>query len=324
MNYCVAPLRLLALIACTAICEINAAEPTALLRSNDVIALVGGANIVSAQKYGYFETFLRVGMPQSNLRIRSLAHEGDTAYEQPRDYNYPTLEKQLEEYHATVVLAEFGQMEVFDGTNRISQFTAACDKLLTRLAEGGRRVILISPFPFESHGIFGRVGHLPDLSDRNSELREYVSATKALANRRGIEFIDLFSDWLAKKPSSELTIDGLHLNATGHCKYDLALARALGANMPSTDVGVDKVAGALSDADWEKIRRLVVEKNRIWFNYYRPMNWAFLNGDRTDQPSSHDPFNPRIRWFPDEMRKFEPLLDKAETEITTLVSGGAK
>src|SRR5437773_5196139 len=146
--------------------EAAAGESGSLLRSNDVVALVGGANIVSAQQYGYLETLLRVGLPQLNLRIRSLAHEGDTVYEQPRDYNYPTIEKQLSEYRATVVLAEFGQMEALQGTNRLAQFIAAYDKLLTQLAQNGRRVALLSPVSFE------RTRPVPvlDSSARNADL----------------------------------------------------------------------------------------------------------------------------------------------------------
>ena len=34
------------------------------------------------------------------------------------------------------------------------------------------------------------------------------------------------------------------------------------------------------------LRQLLIAKNRLWFDYWRPQNWAFLAGDRTAQPSS--------------------------------------
>src|SRR5438552_18328914 len=151
-----------ALLICLVVSHlpVRANEPTSLLHSNDVIAFVVGANVVSSQKYAYLDTLLRIGLPQLNLRIRSVAHEGDTVYEQPRDYNYPTIEKQLTEYRATVILAQFGQMESLDGTNRLPEFISAYDKLVARLAQEGRRVALLSPVPFHR----GFWGHVPDLS----------------------------------------------------------------------------------------------------------------------------------------------------------------
>lgn len=68
----------------------------------------------------------------------------------------------------------------------------------------------------------------------------------------------------------------------------------------------------------EKIRQAVIGKNRLWFDYWRPMNWAFLNGDRTEQPSSRDHRDPKVRWFPGEMERFVPLIYQAETRIEEL------
>jgi len=57
-----------------------------------------------------------------------------------------------------------------------------------------------------------------------------------------------------------------------------------------------------------------VEKNQLWFDYWRPMNWAFLHGDRIEQPSSRDHRNPKIRWFPEELEKFWHLIEARERE----------
>ena len=66
----------------------------------------------------------------------------------------------------------------------------------------------------------------------------------------------------------------------------------------------------------ERLRQVIQAKNRLWFDYWRPMNWAFLHGDRTEQPSSRDHRDPKIRWFPDEMKRFLPLINQLEDEIT--------
>jgi hypothetical protein len=316
-------LRLKPLVSCfvsaliaACVCEATAIDSAILLRSNDVICLVGGANLVAAQEHGYFETLLRISFPDLNLKVRSLAHEGDTVFEQPRDYNYPDIEKQLNQYRATVVLAQFGQMEVLDGTNRLAQFISAYDTLLSRFTKDGRRVALISPVPFESSSEF----RVPNLATRNGELEQWVNEIKRLAERRNVGFVNFFSKAADKEPAGRFTMNGVHLTAEGHWHSDLMIARALGAKEPSPTVKVNALTQGLSPKHWEQIRQAVGAKNRLWFNYYRPMNWAFLSGDRTDQPSSRDHDNPKLRWFPEEMKKFEPLIERAEFDIATLAT----
>lgn len=60
---------------------------------------------------------------------------------------------------------------------------------------------------------------------------------------------------------------------------------------------------------------LVRKKNDLWFHYWRPQNWAFLHGDRTEQQSSRDHRDPKIRWFPEEMTRWLPLVAAREQEI---------
>jgi hypothetical protein len=69
----------------------------------------------------------------------------------------------------------------------------------------------------------------------------------------------------------------------------------------------------------EPLRHLVIAKNRLWFNYWRVQNWAFLAGDRTNQPSSRDWRDPSKRWFPAEREEFLPLIEAKEKEIDAFV-----
>ena len=103
----------------------NLPRAEAFFRSNDVVCLIGGANVVSAQEYGYLETLIQLGSPGLNLHFRSLAHEGDTVFVQPRDYNYPSIPRQIDRARATVVLCYFGQNEALNGTNSLAGFVAA-------------------------------------------------------------------------------------------------------------------------------------------------------------------------------------------------------
>src|SRR5439155_3356784 len=82
----------------------------------------------------------------------------------------------------------------------------------------------------------------------------------------------------------------------------------------------DLATGILKPNSAERLREMIQAKNRLWFNYWRPMNWAFLHGDRTEQPSSRDHRDPKIRWFPDEMEKFLPLIEAKEKEIARITA----
>ena len=65
---------------------------------------------------------------------------------------------------------------------------------------------------------------------------------------------------------------------------------------------------------------LIIAKNRLWFDYWRVQNWAFLAGDRTNQPSSRDHLDPAKRWFPEERERFLPLIEAKEREIDALAA----
>jgi hypothetical protein len=68
----------------------------------------------------------------------------------------------------------------------------------------------------------------------------------------------------------------------------------------------------------EKLREIVVLKNTDFFNYWRPENWEFLYGSLTDMPSSrlHTAYD--VRWFPEEIKQFLPLIAQKESVIGEL------
>src|SRR5450755_109486 len=88
---------------------VRAEEP--FFKKGDVIAIVGGEDMVALSEYGYLELLLTRALPDYHLRFRNLAWEGDTVFEQRRDLNFPTWEEQFDKIGATVVIAQFGQME---------------------------------------------------------------------------------------------------------------------------------------------------------------------------------------------------------------------
>jgi hypothetical protein len=301
----------LALLCVFALPLARAADP--FLKPNDVIALVGGEDMVAASEYGYLELLLQRALPQHHLKVRSLAWEGDTVFEQPRDLNYPSLEQQLDDLGATVVIMQFGQMESLAGTSKLPEFIKAYEKLIERVGAGGkRRVVLVEPFILDKPVVGSN---------------EYPRTVRDLASRLKIPCAP------ASTTKGEAANDGMHLNPAGHIKegFELSvvlstfrgtaqagLAPAEGEGMPSPISIAD--SGAVQSPEHEKIRQIIAAKNRLWFNYTRPQNWAFLNGDRTEQPSSRDHLDPSKRWFPEEMKQWLPLIDTKEKEIWDLAA----
>ncbi|MGI8966685.1 MAG: hypothetical protein ACR2H1_11435, partial [Limisphaerales bacterium] len=115
-----------------------------------------------------------------------------------------------------------------------------------------------------------------------------------------------------------ITDDGLQLTTRGQGIVAQIFARELGFGKITGRAGKLDENGSWRNPDLEKLRGAIIEKNKLWFNYWRPQNWAFLGGDRTNQPSSRDHRDLNIRWFPQEMEKFVPLIAAKEREINEL------
>jgi hypothetical protein len=291
--------------------SVPSAEPE-LFRRGDVVAFLGGGDVVAAQFTGHLESRLAFHFP--GVRFRNFGWEGDTVYSQPRDFGFPALDQLLRRAGVTVIVLQFGRSEALEGTNRLTQFAAAYDKLLNVCTGVTSRLILVTPPPFESGP-----ESIPYLSQKNPDLAEFCSAIRAQADRRKLLLMDLFTEL---QNSAPLTKNGLQLSTVGQARVANAFLRQLGFS-ETVDVSSE---GSWVDPKLEQVRQLVIAKNKLYFDYWRPQNWAFLGGDRITQPSSHDHTNPKVRWFPAEMEKFVPLIEAKEKEIEGLVAnskGGA-
>lgn len=279
----------------------RADEP--FLQKNDVIALVGGEDMVVASEYGYLETLITRALPDYHLRFRSLAWEGDTVYEQRRDLNFPSWEEQLDKIGATVVICQFGLMESLDKKEKLPAFSAAYHALLQRFSAGGKRkIFIVGPTSF-----FTDTERAVPACDMQLPIAEAANQIPQVGRAPG----------MASSPA--ILRDGIHLSARGQA--NLAFIIAWGA-LHSTDKRSNIssfLGGQSSNSDDEKLRELIVAKNKLWFDYWRVQNWAFLAGDRTNQPSSRDWRDPSKRWFPAEREEFIPLIEAKEKEIDALV-----
>jgi len=245
----------------------QAVQPAAgnrFFKPSDVVALVGGEDMVVRRDDPDLELLVLQQPGFSSVKFRNLAFEGDTVFEQVRDLNFPSWEDQIKSVSATVVVAQFGKMESLAGPDGVPAFAAAYEQFLNRLAGDKRRILLL--------GANAPKGAPPD------QVVPYNAAARALAGRRGWVYVDVSRGPLAADALSNLGIVPHH-----PADPDLAV--------------------------------LVRRKNMLWFHYWRPQNWAFLHGDRTEQQSSRDHRDPSKRWFPDEMKQWLPLVAAKEAQI---------
>jgi hypothetical protein len=283
------------------------APPAFALHSNDVVAFVGGADVAAAQFTGHLEALLAVKFP--GTRFRNFGWEGDTVFALPRDVGFPPLTEHLKRAGTTVIFVQYGRAEALSGKGL--NFTNAYEKLLGELEKQTTRLVLVTPPPFEKAG-----EPLPDLSPRNAKLAENAAVIRAVAQKRSLPIVDLFSEFGGTSHvAPQLTDNGLQLSPRGHGLVAGALARQLGFDDLIARALKVNASGTWSNPQFEKLRVVVIEKNKLWFNYWRPQNWAFLGGDRTSQPSSRDHRDLKVRWFPAEMEKFVPLIAEKEAEM---------
>ena len=291
------------------------AEPAARkVGANEVIALTGGSNIERTRFNGFLQTHLFTAHPDAKLKVRNFGWEGDTVFEQWRDggaagkldpsqswRQQRDWRQQLAEVGATVVIAQFGQMESLAGVEKLPAFIAAYEKLIAEFTEGGRRVVLVSPLRFEK----STQPLAPDLTRNNTAVRAYVDAIRSLAAKLGLTFIDLTQLTPDAQP---LTDNGYQLNEKGHRIVAAHIAKSLGISTKR-------------ESDTEGVRSAVIEMERLWFDYWRPMNWAFITGDRTTQAFAMDWKDKKKHLFPEEMKDFVPLVQQADENIWKTLTG---
>ena len=252
------------------------------ITNSEVIVMAGQTNFVREQKAGALEAILTHELTKQAPRFRSMAWEGDTVYEQWRDLNFGDWKSQLDAVGAGIVICQFGQVEAFDGRARIAEFTSAYHRLLDQFRARTPRLVLISPMPFEKP----TASHAPDLTKLNDDVKAYADAVKEIARQRGAIYVDLFTPLSISTAKARITDNGLHLNEHGLRVVGRLIAQQLGVSSSDSD-------------DLAALKLAIIEKNRLWFDCWRPANWSFVYGDRvtqmfgkpsTDAPSLRESF----------------------------------
>jgi putative heme-binding domain-containing protein len=280
------------------------AAPQLQLDENEVVVLTGGTDMVYLQRAGYLETILTDAFAAAKPTFRDLSWEADTVSRQGstverwREDGFGDWNNQLELVGTTVVIAQYGKLESMVGGEGLEAFVSGYNALIDGFLEHADQVVLVSPTPFEKP----QSDFIPDVSRHNLALAQYVLETKKIAEERGLPFVDLFTD-----AKSGLTDNGMHLKEESLQHVSETIAAKLGFEVPSS--------GELAT-----LHTAVVEKQRLWFDYWRPANWKLLYGDdsrRQFTKSSHG-----YMTFREEWKQLEGLIEKAEERIWTVANGG--
>jgi hypothetical protein len=334
--------------------------PRFIPQQDETIVLIGGTEAVALAESGELEALLLMAFPQTKFHFRSLAWEGDTVFRQDRPMNFGSLEQQLRRVNAGAVFIMFGRQECLDAAQSprsggmipptktpprcdkpeasgqgaarsgndggikppLLEFKAAFDKLLDTVKKVTPNIVVIGPPPFQH-----LPAPLPDLGAQNLELDNYSAVMQAAAQAHGSPIANVHPDgdpWDAEWP---FTVDGISLNKIGCFLTASKVANDLLSWRDTSRAPgslIDRLQGKQELALREAIQKRLQTKNRLWHDYWRPSNWAFLHGDRTNQPSSRDPVNPQVRLFPVEQEKYLPLIKEAEEKIFQLVQEAQK
>ena len=285
-----------------------AAQPCSLV-PEDVVVFVGGTNLLRLQQAGYWETMATSKFAAAQPRFRDLTWEADTAWRQGtvlerwREDGHGDLDalgnlsEQIATLEATVVVVQFGQLEALSGVVELERWTRTFEQLLQQMETRVRLVILVTPPAFEK----AANPLVPDLSSHNADLAQYVAAIKRLARPSTRRYIDLFSHLPAG-----LTKNGMHVTPEAQPLVAKEMMRQLGWEVSPAE--------AIA-----QLRPAVMEKHRLWYDYWRPANWKLLFGDDARRQFTRGGEN--YVSFQKERERLLPLVGAAERRIWKIAEG---
>ncbi|MEK6247124.1 MAG: GDSL-type esterase/lipase family protein, partial [Planctomycetales bacterium] len=261
-------------------------DGTFSLARDQTIVVLGGTNALEVQRHGYLETILAVAHAEHKLHVRNMAWQADTVYRQqrPRHFYQPApIPYQGETDARRLVAADtiilwMGQSESLAGPGELDRFSTAYREMLEMLSYFTPRIVLVTPVPFEQ---------LPgvefDIDSRNKSLARFVGAICKIGQEHKLPVVDLFSA-LQVNEGERITRNGMHLGEKGHRIVAGMFAEQLGFGETGKRLETEDDHPKLGFESAESLRGMIIKKNKLWFTYWRPTNWAFLYGNRQTVP----------------------------------------
>lgn len=274
-------------------------------KKGDHIVILGNTFAERLQNYNYFEPLLYKSFPDLNITVRNMGWSADEVNLRPRPLNFGSLDEHLSEQKADIIFACFGLNEAFKGRDSLENFKSQLASYLQHLMQqqynghSAPGIILVSPIAHEDLG-----GYLPDPKTHNENLKIYTKGMQEVADELKISFIDLFEPTkrMMDKGLDSLTINGIHLNDKGYKVVSEIMAKALGLPVSSWD----------QNADLVNLKKVIDEKNQIFFYRFRAVNGEYIYG-RRKEPWVQPPGGPIS--FPSEMKKLDRMVLRLDTIV---------
>ena len=303
------------------------------VKEGDRIILLGAGMASRMEHFNHFETELFLRFPEADLTIRNMGDEGNTPAFRPhpsRGYedqfafpgakalvkpefrkdskpqgHFETPDQWLHRLEADTILAFFGFNSSFDGPARLDGYKAELEAFITHTlaqkynGESAPQLALISPTAFQD---LSKIQDTPDGVKENQNLALYTEASREVAARKGIVFIDAFTPsqkWYAD--GKQYTTDGAQLNDLGYRTLAPMLADAIFG-----DATIDEAARS-------GIKAAVDEKNYFWHNDFKVPNGVHVYGRR------YNPFGPDN--YPHEIRKTREMTEIRDHAIWAALKG---
>lgn len=244
-------------------------------KDGDRVVLLGGTIIEREQKFGFLEAALTLAAGEKKITVRNLGWSGDTVFGHARSYFGPPAEgfarlaKHLEQLKPTVLIVCYGVDQPFEGLTGMPEFISGYRQLLELAREKNPhvRIVIVAPPPLENLG-----PPLPDLTEANAKLEDVRNALKDFASKQNAFFVDAFDlmgGTRKERPAKPLTDNGIHYAESGYAILADRLVGGMGLKRPP--VGAPAV---------EALRRIIIKKDTLFFNRWRPANETYLYGFR--------------------------------------------
>ncbi|MFO1066025.1 MAG: PVC-type heme-binding CxxCH protein [Pirellulales bacterium] len=291
----------------------RAAEPPLELNKKDHIAVIGNTLADRMQHAAWLETYIAAQFPEHDLVFRNLGYSGDELKVRQREENFGSPDEWLSKVEADVVFCFFGYNEALKGLDALPAFRKDLADVIDGMSAqkyNGRtapRVVFFSPIAHEDL----KSPNLPDGRSNNVKLEAYTQAMREVCEAKHVRFVDLFHPTreLYAAARQPLTMNGIHLLDNG----DQAVARVI----------MNDLFGGLksksSEAELERLRQTILDKNYHWFSRYRVVDGYNVFGGRS-----------KLSWFGQsnadvmmrEMEIFDVKTANRDQRVWAVARGG--
>ncbi|HEX3727866.1 MAG TPA: PVC-type heme-binding CxxCH protein, partial [Pirellulales bacterium] len=288
-------------------------EPRLELARGQRVALIGNTLADRMQHFGHFETLLQHRFAGHELVVRNLGFSGDELTLRLRSAAFGSPDDHLTAVKADVVLAFFGYNESFGGEQGLPKFKQDLAEFINHTTSqkynghSGPRLVIFSSIAHENlHD-----PNLPDGAANNKRIEIYTAAMAEVARDRGALFVDLFAPTreLYGRVEGPLTINGVHLNATGDRYLAEIIDRGLFGLPPTAP-------------DWaalETLRQAVLDKCFTWFERYRTTDGYSIFGGRADLKFVNNQTNREV--MRREMEVLDVMTANRDRRVWALAAG---